>query len=119
MASDPKTLSETKTYCLKAGDRRPALNIPLFNEDGTVKDLTGVTTVELVVAPCVSGRRLIDRKSMSISGTESQGIVEYLWTGSELVSGEYIMEIILDYGLSTQESFPKGSYYKLVIVPHL
>ncbi len=116
--SDPKTLSENKTYYIKAGDLKPVLELILYNEDGTVKDLTDTNNIKLVVAPCVGGRRIVDLGDMDMSETPTDGVVTYEWAEDELVAGEHKMEVILDLGTAT-ESFPKGSYYKLVVIPHL
>lgn len=114
-------LAENQTYYIKAGDRKPILSLIFYNDDGTVKNLTGVTTAKLIVASVVGGRRLVSLGVMVISGTPTDGTVTYAWAtvDTELLAGNYLMEVILDYGLATQESFPRGSYYKLAIVAHL
>lgn len=114
------------TFVLKAGDRMPVLGLTLKYYDGTVRDLTGVTSVKLRVAPVVGGRRLIDDATMTVVGSAANGYVQYAWKANELVAGEYLMEILVDSDdagvLGVQhltETFPRGGYYKLTIVPHL
>ncbi len=119
MSHDAKTLSETRTYYLKEGDRAPVLELVLYNEDGTIKDLSGFDEANLVVAKVPGGRRLLDGTMTIEDGEEDEGIVTYEWEEDELVAGEYLMEVILDRGAAAQESWPKSSYYKLTIMPRL
>jgi hypothetical protein len=109
------------TFTIKAGDRQPVLDLYLQYADGTPRNLVGsaATNIKLVVASVVGGRRLIDLQQMDKITPYTDGHCQYVWQQDQLVAGEYLMEIIVNYGIDGQESFPKGSYYKLVIVPHL
>lgn len=119
MAVDAKTEAENKTYYIKAGDRWPHLEITLYNEDGSVRGLLGVTDIKLIVSSSVAGRRLVDAGAMTIFGADADGTVQYAWAADELKAGTYMMEVVIDPGGENQESFPKGGYYKLVVIPHL
>lgn len=119
MSLTDKNEAENKTYYLKGGDKKPTLELTLYDDDGEVHNLTGATNAKLVVAQAVGGRRVVDNGSMTFASDRTTGVVKYTWAGTELRAGEYLMEVIVDYGLSTQESFPRGSYYALNIVDHL
>lgn len=119
MSLTEKNEAEHKTYYLKGGDKKPTIELICYNDDGSVHDLTSATNAKLVVAPVVGGRRVVDLGAMTFATDRTTGVVKYTWAGTETVPGEYLMEVIVDYGLSTQESFPRGSYYKLFIVEHL
>lgn len=110
-----------ETFTVKSGDRLPPLQIPLKTADGLPKDLTGVDPahIKLVIAPCIGGRRAVSQDAMTIFGHPFDGIVQYAWPETPLPVGEYMMEVILRPGTSSQESFPSESYYKLQVLPRL
>jgi hypothetical protein len=114
-------VTEDKPCVLKEGDRRPTVFFALKNPDGTPRNLTGFTNIKLIVAPVVGGRRLVDAASMSVRGAyaAATGWVQYTFAAGELKVGDYLMEIIVDAGLTYPETFPKGGYYRLTVVPHL
>jgi hypothetical protein len=117
--SDAKTEAENRTYYIKASDRKPLLELILYDEDGGVHDLTTDGQMVLNVSKEVGGRRLVDEGAVDFNGPKADGGIKYAWAANELVAGEYLMEVIINHGGSTQETFPKGGYYKLVVVPHL
>lgn len=117
-----KDMEGIETFYIKAGDRKPTVWIQLLNQDGSVKDLTGVVAgdVRLVVASVAGGRRLVDMGEMGVKNLDyAAGIVGYSWADGDLKAGEYLMEVIVKNGTEDQETFPKHSYYKLVVTAHL
>lgn len=117
-----------KTLTIKAGDRLPALEISLVDSEGNPLDLTLYSSIFLVVAPCVSGRRIVDMKPMMKKQPQSGdnvGKVTYPWAAGETdVPGEYKLEVVLspnfEAGADQQlMTLPGGGYGTLTIIPRL
>lgn len=127
--------AQVEHFVMKVGDTRPVLDIYLQYADGTPYDLSQsyVQTIQLIVAPCVGGRRIIGIvpgtdglmakvSTPGLGAPYTDGHCQFQWQANTLVVGEYWMEIIVNTlisAVSGTESFPRGKYYKLIVLPHL
>ena len=106
-------------FNIKAGDRLPILEIHLVDCDGNPMDLTPYSTVKLIVAKCVGGRRVVDLALMAKSLPETDGIVTYQWAAGDTDEpGDYNLEVRLTNG-TRETSLPAGGYGKVKISPRL
>lgn len=114
------TLFDDKVFTIKQGDRYPDLEITLVDNEGNPLDLTPFQSVFLVIAPCVSGRRIVDMAPMTKKTPFTDGKVVYGWAANQTdTSGEYLLEVILSPDSIKLMTLPGGSYGKVVITPRL
>ena len=113
----------TNIFYMKEGDRLPKLQMTLLDDEGLPIDLTNMETIQLFIAPCVDGRRIVDAQSMAIVGDSKDGTVEYAWkAGDTDKSGEYKVEVVLTKNALTDaisQSIPRSGYDTLIITPRL
>ena len=111
----------TKTFTVKEHDLWPAIEMQLFERDGVTPINLENCFPFIVIAPCVGGRRIVDRQPVAIVAPLADGNIKYEWQdGDTDVPGEYLLEIILTDGQNGPErTVPCGGYDKLTIVPRL
>lgn len=111
------------TYYIKQGDRLPKLQMTLLDDEGNPIDLTNVETIQLFIAPCVGGRRIVDGQTMAVVGDASSGVVDYGWNNGDTdKAGEYKMEVVLmrdSLGTELYQTVPRSNYDTLIITPRL
>lgn len=109
-------------FYLKHGDTRPVLEAILKNPDGTVHDLTGVTSVKLhVQVGAVPFTR-----DMNVVGDPTTGTVQYAWAADDWITAPALpalkagksKDLNMEYeavGGSSDMTFPNNGYDTLQI----
>lgn len=89
---------------MKTGDLRPYLQVKIFNQDGSARDLTGDIVTFNMKAP--DGTLVIDDGAMT-GVIMSQGIVEYRWLAGQTDEANIFRGEVVINGVDT---FPKEGY---------
>lgn len=114
---------KTNIFYMKEGDRLPNLQMTLLDDAGKPIDLTDIETIQLFIAPCVDGRRIVNGAAMSIVGDAINGTVEYAWKAGDTDKvGEYKVEVVLsldELGTSITQTVPRSGYDILIITSRL
>lgn len=116
--------SKPLTIFMKDQDRLPPLEIQLYKENGEYYDFKDVVSAKLVVTRIVGGRRFVDMGEMTQVNDNSGGesgkvLLRYEWKENEIRTGDFLMEIVLEYPGGKISTFPKHNYYKLKVLPRL
>lgn len=109
------------TFSIKEGDTLPVLEVALLDPDGSAHDLTGVTSVKLIVR---SSPTTTFEKTMTVHDAEA-GLVRYAWqptdwTDSSILNVEAGLsrELEMEYEVvsgSNKMTFPTNGYDTLHI----
>lgn len=97
------TVEGTMFWPMKKGDRRPYLQVQIFNPDDTPMNLTGKTVT--FTMGTIDATPKVNAAATLVNA--SQGIVEYQWAAADCdTPGTYRAEFVID-GIDT---YPKQGY---------
>lgn len=99
---------------IKRNDRRPYWRVGL-TANGAPANLTGATAAAFTMTDSSGGAPVVDKADMTIIDAAT-GVVEYAWAaGDTAVSGDYNIEVEVDWGGGETQSFPSDGYFTITI----
>lgn len=95
-------------FQMKRNDRRPRYRVQLTS-NGVPVDLTGAASVKFIMKQ--NNTIKVNKAAMTIV-TAATGIVEYAWAAGDTdTSGDYNVEVEVDWGSSVFQTFPSSGYF--------
>ena len=99
---------------IKQNDRRPRWRVQL-TANGAPVNLTGATTAKFTMMAGTSGTPKVNKGDMTIVDAAT-GVVEYPWAAADTdTSGEYNVEVEVDWGGGETQTFPSVGYFTITI----
>jgi hypothetical protein len=116
-----------KLFTIKVGDLLPSIEILLVDCQGKPLNLEPYEKIEVVIAACVGGRRIVSMAPAVVKNPPgTDGLVVYDWQpGQTDKPGDFQLEVILtltDPNAVPQSklmTLPGGGYGRVKIVPRL
>lgn len=109
-------------FHIKQGDSQPVLQATLQDDDGTVVDLTNVSSVAFRLRER-SGTTLVVNGTADVVGPATGGVVKYEWEADDLADaqGLHYGEFLLTYSDGTVLTVPNGEddWIKVYVTPDL
>lgn len=97
---------------IKRNDRRPRYRVQLTVDDQPI-DITGAAAVRFTMKTGTTIK--VNKAAMTIVDAVT-GIVEYAWGVSDTdTSGDYNVEVEVDWGGGELQSFPSSGYFTATI----
>lgn len=97
---------------IKRNDRRPYFRVQL-TENGVPADITAAVAARIIMKTGNSIK--INRAAMTFIDKPT-GVVQYAWGATDTdSSGDYNVEVELDWGGSEYETFPSTGYFAVKI----
>ena len=101
---------------IKRNDLRPHWRVQL-TENGDPADISGAAGAAFTMK--VGGTTKVNKEPMTIIDAPT-GVVEYVWqTGDTDTSNTYNVEVEVDWGASTPQTFPSKGYFTIEITDDL
>jgi len=99
---------------IKRNDRRPRWRVQL-TANGSPANLTGATGTVFTMVDGTVGTPKVDKGTMTVIDAVT-GVVEYPWAAGDTdTSGEYNVEVEVDWGGGETQTFPSVGYFTITI----
>lgn len=97
-------------FSIKKGDRKPALQVKVFNPDGSARDLSsGIASMKFYMGK--PGAAVKVNGAAMTAVTLVSGVIEYQWAAGDTDEvGEFRGEVLITDTAGKEETFPKDTY---------